>query len=128
MQREIFILILDDEETLLEMYPSILKQYISGQISLITVKDGNDAFRILKYSNIKFDLIITDIMHPGESCFNIIEFVRKSFPETKVLISSAAGGMFSKEQLSLADVYLPKPVKINPDLVDVLKSLLNVYF
>mgnify|MGYP005845251173 CR=1 len=92
---------------------------------MITIKDEKDAFIILKNLNIKFDLIITNIIHPGEFCFDIVEFVRKNFPETKVLISSAAGGMFSKEQLSLADTYLPKPLKINPDLVDVFKSLLN---
>ena len=121
---KIYILILDDEETLLEICPSILKKYLSTQFYLITIKDGDDAFRILRDSNMRFDLIITDIMHLGESCFDIIKFVGKNIPETKVLIISATGGMFSKEQLSLADAYLPKPFKIETDFLDVVKSLL----
>jgi len=126
MASKVKILILDDEETLLAIYPSILKKYFSVHFSLITIKDGDDALRILRDSNINFDLFITDIMHPGKSCFELIEFIRKEFPQTKVLIISAAGGMFSKDQLSLAEAYLPKPVKLDTDFVAVVKGLLSI--
>jgi len=120
------ILILDSEEIFLELFSNILKENLQIPFNIQSTMDGDEALLILLNSKTPFDLFVTDIMHTGNSCFELIEIIRKKFPVTKIVIASAAGGYYTEEQLSLADVYLPKPFNISSTFLKIIKCLLNL--
>lgn len=119
------ILILDDEDSLLDMYSLYLKKYLTSSLSMITIKDGRDALRILRDSNIKFDLLITDIIHPGITCFELIDYIKQHSPKTKTVIISAACGLFSEENLKCANAYFNKPIDFKRDYINEIRQVLR---
>jgi CheY-like chemotaxis protein len=125
MDNKINILILDDEDTLLEIYTSILRKCIHGPLSISTTYDGDDALLKIREASEPFDLFITDIRHPGMFCFDLIEILRKEFPSTKILITSAFGEIPDKEKYAQPDVFLHKPVEVK-EFIEVINRLLGI--
>ena len=120
------IVLLDSDQLNIDIFSDAFKRYINIPYNLVQMTDGDEAFKFISELKVQIDLLITDIMHPGRTCFDIIGLIRKRFPEAKVIIISAAGGYFTEEQLSLADVYLPKPFNLNTTFIKIIKCLLNI--
>ena len=99
------ILVVDDDSRI----RSLLKQFLIKNGYLVTeAKDAAHARRIL--AGLAFDLLIIDVMMPGEDGFSLTEAVRK-MTESPVLLLTAKGDTADRITglEAGADDYLPKP-------------------
>ena len=73
MSKNIFhILVVDDDDRIREL----VKQYlVKNQFLVTTARDVNDAKKKLEI--IKFDILILDIMMPGESGLSLAKEIKK---------------------------------------------------
>ena len=106
MNKNIFhILVVDDDDRIREL----VKQYLNENKFLVTTaKNALDARR--KIEIIKFDIVILDVMMPGESGLSLTQEVKKNNP-TPIILLTAKGEVEDRiEGLELgADDYLGKP-------------------
>jgi len=114
------ILVVDDDDGIREL----VKQYLLENNFLITTaKDAKDAKE--KISVVKFDLIVLDIMMPGQTG---LEFTleNKDKINTPIILLTAKGEASERiEGLEVgADDYLPKPFEPK-ELVLRIKNILN---
>jgi two-component system phosphate regulon response regulator OmpR len=99
------ILIVDDDDRIRDL----VKEYLSQNDYLVsTAKDSNDAFNKTKI--IKFDLIVLDIMMPGQTGLEFTQEYRNKI-KTPILLLTAKGEPSERiEGLEVgADDYLTKP-------------------
>lgn len=99
------ILVVDDDDRLRDL----LKRYLSREGHDITVaKDAASARRFLQ--TMSFDLLILDVMMPGEDGLSLLKGIRQEI-DTPVIFLTARGQPNERiEGLKLgADDYLPKP-------------------
>jgi two-component system phosphate regulon response regulator OmpR len=114
------ILVVDDDDGI----RSLIKKYLTENNFLITTANcAEDASE--KISIVKFDLIILDIMMPGQ---NGLEFTQehKEKINTPIILLTAKGEAIERvEGLEVgADDYLPKPFEPK-ELVLRIKNILN---
>ena len=99
------IFIVDDDDRIRDL----VKEYLSQNDYLVsTAKDSNDAFNKTKI--IKFDLIVLDIMMPGQTGLEFTQEYRNKI-KTPILLLTAKGEPSERiEGLEVgADDYLTKP-------------------
>ena len=99
------ILIVDDDDRIRDL----VKEYLDQNDYLVsTAKDSNDAFNKTKI--IKFDLIVLDIMMPGQTGLEFTQEYRNKI-KTPILLLTAKGEPSERiEGLEVgADDYLTKP-------------------
>ena len=99
------ILIVDDDDRIREL----VKQYLNDNDYLVTTaKNAEDAKEKIKF--IKFDIIILDIMMPGQNGLEFINENKKKI-ETPIILLTAKGETGDRiEGLEIgADDYLAKP-------------------
>jgi two-component system, OmpR family, phosphate regulon response regulator OmpR len=99
------ILVVDDDDRLRDL----LKRYLSRDGHDITVaKDAASARRFMQ--TMSFDLLILDVMMPGEDGLSLLKGLREEI-DTPVILLTARGQPSERiEGLKLgADDYLPKP-------------------
>jgi two-component system phosphate regulon response regulator OmpR len=102
------LLVVDDDDRI----RSLLKEYLTGAgFRVSAAGDAAAARRML--SMFDFDLLVLDVMMPGEDGFSLTEWLRKAGPSraTPVLLLTARDGADDRiEGLRRgADDYLPKP-------------------
>ena len=121
MNKNIFhILVVDDDDRIREL----VKQYLEeNQFLVTTAKDALDAKKKLEI--IKFDILILDIMMPGESGLSLTKELKKS-DTTPIILLTAKGETQDKiEGLELgADDYLGKPFEPK-ELLLRIRNILN---
>ena len=114
------ILIVDDDDRIREL----VKQYLEKNNFLVTTAiNAFDAKK--KLDVIKFDILILDIMMPGESGLSLTKEVKKSNPTPIILLT--AKGETGDRILGLelgADDYLGKPFEPK-ELLLRIKNILN---
>ena len=106
MSKEIFhILVVDDDDRIREL----VKQYLEEKKFLVTTAiDASDAKK--KIEIIKFDILISDIMMPGESGLSLTKEIKKNYPTPIILLTAKGEASDRIEGLELgADDYLSKP-------------------
>jgi len=134
------ILVVDDDDRI----RSLVKEYLEeNNFFVTTAKDSFDAKNKLKL--IKFDILILDIMMPGESGLSLTKEVKKN-NHTPIILLTAKGETQNRiEGLELgADDYLGKPFEpkelllriknilgkiqkpIIPDEINIGESLINL--
>ena len=114
------ILIVDDDNRIREL----VKQYLNDNNYLVTTANGaEDAKK--KVNIIKFDLIVLDIMMPGQSGLEFTNENRKKI-ETPIILLTAKGEASDRiEGLEIgADDYLAKPFEPK-ELVLRIKNILE---
>ncbi|MDD9898611.1 MAG: response regulator [Candidatus Melainabacteria bacterium] len=119
------ILIADDEASL----RTLLRAVISAEdkeFEIIEAVDGDDAYN--KIQSDKPDLVILDVMMPGQSGFEVCEKVKadSGLKETIILILTAKGQETDKEWANSvgADCFLTKP--FSPlELLETVRELLK---
>jgi len=114
------ILVVDDDDRIREL----VKQYLEENNFLVSAAiDALDAKK--KMEIIKFDIIILDIMMPGESGLSLTKEIKKNNP-TPIILLTAKGGTGDRIQgLELgADDYLSKPFEPK-ELLLRIKNILN---
>jgi two-component system response regulator CpxR len=115
------LLIIDDDVKLSDM----LVEYLAAEgLTVSTAASGTQGLREAKRSD--YDLIILDVMLPGQSGFDVLKELRKSGRQTPVLMLTARGDDVDRiVGLEMgADDYLPKP--FNPrELAARIKAILR---
>ena len=121
MNKKIFhILVVDDDNRIREL----VKEYLEENNFIITTaKDSNDAKKKLEI--IKFDIIILDIMMPGESGLELTKKIKKKDSTPIILLTAKGESKNGIEGLELgADDYLGKPFEPK-ELLLRIKNILN---
>ncbi|MBN8648138.1 MAG: response regulator [Caulobacterales bacterium] len=105
MDSGVNILVVDDDDRIREL----LKRYLKSQgLNVISAKDAAEARKLIDM--IEFELIILDVMMPGEDGVSLTSAIRLE-RETPILLLTARGEPSDRiAGLSAgADDYLPKP-------------------
>lgn len=106
MNRKAHILAVDDDDRLRDL----LKRYLAREgHDVTTAKDAASARKFM--SAMSFDLVILDVMMPGEDGLSLLKDMRELESQTPVILLTARGLPAERiEGLKLgADDYLPKP-------------------
>ena len=114
------ILIVDDDDRIREL----VKEYlVENNFLVTTAKDAFDAKRKLEI--VKFDILILDIMMPGESGLSLTKEIRKNNTVPIILLTAKGEAHNRIEGLELgADDYLGKPFEPK-ELLLRIKNILN---
>ena len=118
------LLLVDDEEFILESTRELLEQY---GYKVLTANQGEEAIALLHNKDVGVDLVLLDLNMPGmggEKCF---AEMRRTFPATKILITSGHPVMGDTRKLIEGDVdgFISKPYK-SMDLLKKLREILAV--
>lgn len=118
------IMVVDDEESLLELVKAILEQ---ENFEVVTAIDGKECLEKLK--TIKPDLILLDMMMPGMSGREVCERIRKDSKTKNLKIAFLTVSKFSEtgkdvlKNMKVLD-YITKPFD-NQDLVKRVKKVVK---
>ena len=121
MNKNIFhILVVDDDDRIREL----VAKYLEDKGFLVTTaRDAKDAKKIMEI--IKFDILILDIMMPGESGLSLTKEVKKNNPTPIILLTAKGEANDRIEGLEIgADDYLGKPFEPK-ELLLRIKNILN---
>ena len=121
MNNNIFhILVVDDDDRI----KGLVKEYLEENHFLVTTaKDVNDAKKKLEI--VKFDILILDIMMPGESGLSLTKYIKKNKPTPIILLTAKGETEDRIRGLELgADDYLGKPFEPK-ELLLRIKNILN---
>ena len=88
------ILVVDDEHLLVEIYKRQLKQY---GYSVTTVTDSRDALNLFREQPDGFDLLITDLVMPKLSGFELSHAVHQIRPDMPIIMCSGHKDLVSEE-------------------------------
>ncbi len=118
------VLIADDNKDFAELLENLFER--SGYETHVAY-DGFEAINHLK-ENPEYDLIITDIIMPGNDGLDLIKFAKTATKAKIIAISGGGTFISSKSTLqSIADqvdAALEKPIKMN-DLLQCVKDVLK---
>ena len=114
------ILVVDDDDRIRELVKEYLEE---NQFLVTTAKNAEDAKKKLEI--LKFDILVLDIMMPGESGLTLTKEVKKN-NHTPIILLTAKGETKDRiEGLELgADDYLGKPFEPK-ELLLRIKNILN---
>ena len=118
------ILIMDDEEAIL----GFLKERLMGEgFNVLTASDGKEGMNL--FNDNQVDLVITDILMPGQDGFETIMELKKISPNIKIIAMSGGGHVHPQYYLNIAkglgvQYTFQKPFKTN-DLVETVYELLE---
>jgi two-component system, OmpR family, phosphate regulon response regulator OmpR len=121
MNKKIFhILAVDDDDRIREL----VKEYlVENNFLVTTAKDAADAKKKLEI--VKFDILILDIMMPGEDGLSLTKEIKKNNPIPIILLTAKGETSDRIEGLELgADDYLGKPFEPK-ELLLRIKNILN---
>ena len=100
------ILVVEDEQGLRMVVES---EIVRAGYEVVSVSNGLDA--IARLSKEKFDLAILDVILPGKSGLEVLQFMRERRLPTRVIMLAGMDGLsIAIKAVKLgADDYLPKP-------------------
>ena len=115
------LLLVDDDKRIL----SLLSAYLSKNDFLISsARNSMEARRLLNY--FEFDLLIIDIMMPGENGLNLLESIRKQTNVPAIFLSAKGESKDKISGLEIgADDYLSKPFEPKELLLRLERLLLR---
>ena len=123
MNKNIFhILVVDDDDRIREL----VKQYLEENNFLVTsAKDALDARKKLEI--VKFDILILDIMMPGESGLSLTKEIKKNNSTPIILLTAKGEAQDRIKGLELgADDYLGKPFEPKELLLRIKNILYKI--
>lgn len=115
------VLVVDDEESILEIAGDVLERY---GYKVITASSGEDALEIYRAGRERIDLVILDLNMPGMGGKKCLLELKEMDPEVKVIVAT---GHTTKAQagetVEMGSAgFIPKPYR----LMDLLKTLREV--
>ncbi len=104
------ILLVDDEVSFLRSLAEGLNVVHAGKLNVVTAENGKMAMEILKTA--VFDLVITDLKMPVMDGFELLEYLQKNRPRTRVIVMSMLDGPEIQQRLKCLGVsqFLEKPL------------------
>ena len=117
------VLIVDDDLQIRKVFSKLIEA--EGH-KVWVAEDGNQGLKELAKRPI--DLIISDILMPDKDGLEMIDEVKKTYPNIKIIAISGGGQISSKEYLNLANHMgvvksIPKPIMRN-ELIKTIKEVL----
>ena len=113
------LLVVDDDERI----RNLLSQYLIKEGFIVSTANGADVAR-KKIQLIKFDLIILDIMMPGDDGLTLTQEIRNNSDIPIILLTAKSGTNSKIEGLEIgADDYLTKPFNPKELLLRILSIL-----
>jgi DNA-binding NtrC family response regulator len=114
------ILAVDDAEPIRQL----LKFYLAASYDLVTAETAEDALAALQSRS--FPLVITDVGLPGKSGFELCEDLKKSHPDTMIIVITGLFDMqYAKRAIDAgASGFLTKPIdfkRLQALIADALK-------
>ena len=114
------ILVVDDDDRIRDL----VKQYLEENHFLVTTAQDTLAAK-KKLEIIKFDILVLDIMMPGESGLSLTKEIKKNNPTPIILLTAKDEAQDRIEGLEFgADDYLGKPFEAK-ELLLRIKNILN---
>ncbi len=117
------LLLIDDEETLLELFEEIL---VKRGYNVYKAIDGESALDIINDLNkvgVAIDLAIVDYRMYGLDGITTAKKIKLTMPNTKILISSADDEIVREMSASYIDGFIKKPFRITKLLEEIKKIL-----
>ncbi len=116
------ILIVDDEKNIRDIYSTALKEF---GYKIITANSGEDALLIFNEKHQSIDLVILDLGMPGMGGFKCMLEMKKSAPDSKIIIASGYSEVFQTEDMikSGASGFIQKPFKLKAVLEKIREVL-----
>jgi len=107
-----WILIVDDEESILTVLKSSLKR-LGEEYRVVAVSNGQAALDQIKQR--PFDLVVTDYKMAGLDGLRLLEQIRLERPDTRVILMTAYGSSSVEAEASRLKAYryITKPLEIN---------------
>lgn len=116
------IIIVDDDI----LFCEVAKDQFSSDYHITTFNNGNDASEFIKQNH--FDLLITDILLPGQDGFEIIQLTQSERSDAKIIAISGGGSVDSESYLDLAKrfgvVYTFSKQSPISQLTEIVKEIL----
>ena len=107
MKKYASIIVVDDEETVLNLVQRILEE---AGYNVVTATNGQEALD--KISQLDVDLLLLDIMMPGLDGFQILNLLRKQSDIPVIMLTGEDKVASVQDALNLgADDYITKPFK-----------------
>jgi DNA-binding response OmpR family regulator len=117
------ILLVDDNRKYLQAIARFLR---SEGYQVDEAQDGNEAAQHLKQRN--YDLLVSDLVMPGTSGFQLLEKKRHVAPHTPTLIMSSFADINLPELMEAGAVdFITKPLELDEFLTKVKKALQENY-
>jgi DNA-binding response OmpR family regulator len=114
------VLVVDDDKKLTEIIEKYLSQY---EFKVFIANDGNEFEARIKEDNP--DLILLDVMLPGESGFDILREVQKNFDIPVIMLTAKGDEVDKVIGLEMgADDYITKPFSIR-ELIARIRTVLR---
>ena len=113
------ILMVDDEDLLLTMGQTVLSTF---GYQVLTANSGQKALEIISKGDKNIDLVITDLVMPAMSGRELVEHLRKTSPNIRILCTS---GYVPPPAQTDDSAYLQKPFTSQELLVKVKQVLSN---
>lgn len=116
------ILVIDDDSRIRRLMNRILS---TAGYSIIEANDGREGITLAQSH--QPGLIITDILMPGMEGMETLLEIRKTMPQTKVLVVSGSAGMVDTQvnYLSMAEKLGADAVLAKPFLPNELTAIVN---
>jgi len=121
MAKKVRILITEDDTQLRDA----LKQNLSDEgYDVATASDGNEAIPLIHGS--EFHLVILDLKMPYIDGFEVLQFIKSTFPNTKVIVLTAYADLKTTERCKQlkADEVIGKPYNLQ-DLFGVIEGMMS---
>src|SRR4030042_4749072 len=114
------VLVVDDDKKLTEIIERYLSQY---EFKVFVANDGKEFENIIKDK--KPDLILLDVMLPGESGFDILREVQKNFDVPIIMLTAKGDEVDKVIGLEMgADYYITKPFSVR-ELIARIRTVLR---
>lgn len=122
-EKEIKTILLVEDEILVRTYCAIVLE--SAGYKVIDAKNGKEAIELVNNCNENIDLLITNIVLPGECGKELANTLRKQFPDIKVLyISGYNYDIISKYGITEEMPILKKPF-VPTELLKRVREILD---
>tara|TARA_Y100000768_G_scaffold347049_1_gene295051 strand:+ start:1286 stop:1963 length:678 start_codon:yes stop_codon:yes gene_type:complete len=120
VNNKIHILVVDDDDRI----RGLLKEYLNESNFIVSTSENSENAKI-KIKNFKYDLIILDVMMPGQNGYELTKEIKKKF-EIPIILLTAKGEVENRiKGLELgADDYIAKPFEPKELLLRV-KNIVN---
>jgi CheY-like chemotaxis protein len=106
--RRISVLVVDDDERLLRVYPRVLRDHYDVLVAV----EGQEAIELIS-SGVHVDVVMTDLTMPdvnGEQLFRWLEIARPDLARRTLFVSGIADAAQHKFLSSVPNIVLEKPV------------------
>jgi len=109
MTKKLTLLVIDDSKETV----AGLNSFLSQKYEVVTAYNGLDGLKAFEHSEVKIDLVITDLVMPEISGVGVISIIKKKYPGTPVIAITGWGehpGALATE--AEADLVLDKPFEL----------------